>query len=899
MLVGRSIAHYTVLEQLGQGGMGEVYKARDTHLDRIVALKVLPPEKTANPDRKQRFVIEAKAASGLNHPNIVHIYDIGSSDGVDYIAMEFVQGKTLDQLIQRKGMRVSEALAHAAQIADALAKAHSAGIVHRDLKPSNVMVTGEGTVKVLDFGLAKLTESNSDPADETATMQPGQAPLTEAGVIVGTIAYMSPEQAQGLPVDSRSDIFSFGTVLYEMLSGVQPFSTSSKVMTLASILQQEPKPVREIAPGVPDEVEKLIARCMRKDPRRRWQNMSDLKVALQDLKEESEPDRVATPGSGMRRRKLRRPLVAAGSAALLLFIAAAGFILWRYIFKPGSRLEPELTRITFDTGLTGSCAISADGQFIAYASDRSRRGDLDIYIQHINGTQARALTQHEAEDNKPSFSPDGSQLVFQSDRDGGGIYTIETNSQPGAERRIADGGANPSFSPDGSHILFVDARDQMVLVPRGGGPPRVFQPDFRVVVSAGAGPTTVWSPDSRYVLFDGARPSDPESRGWWVAPLDGGPPIAASRSCRWPPSGSGYVPYAWSGDQIIFSIGESINGINLFACAISSPSMKLACDLWQLTSGPGAKISASVSQNGRMVFGHLKGVMSVMSYTLDPKTGTVLGQPGPLVSNEMGKMGPFLSADGSHLAYVAYSSMTKFEVRVRDNSTGAETVAATHGGGRPMLPRLNATGSVFAYRERSGGKWRSYVGALRGAAPREVCADCMIVGLSAEGDRGIVQSTAKELVQLDFKTGARTPLLSCSTAIENVSTSADGKWLAVMTRKERGAPALYTVPVSDTPVPEVDWTRILEDGGLASSAWSADGSIIYYVSDKDGKACIYGQRLDAAKRPVGTPFPVRHEHKSSFTATGPVAWRILSVAGNKLVCVIMETSGNIYSAQLQ
>src|SRR5712692_3799238 len=222
-MTGRTLSHYRIMEKLGSGGMGVVWKARDTHLDRFVALKVLPAEKLSDPERKRRFVQEAKSASALNHPNIIHIYDISDAEGVPFLAMEYVAGKTLGGLIGRKGLRLQDALKYAIQIVDALAKAHSAGIVHRDLKPSNIMVTDDGLVKVLDFGLAKLTEQGlPNESVDTQTLRQ-EAAQTEEGVIVGTAAYMSPEQAEGKPVDARSDIFSFGAVLYEMLSGRRAF----------------------------------------------------------------------------------------------------------------------------------------------------------------------------------------------------------------------------------------------------------------------------------------------------------------------------------------------------------------------------------------------------------------------------------------------------------------------------------------------------------------------------------------------------------------------------------------------------------------------------------------------------------------------------------------------------
>jgi serine/threonine protein kinase len=219
-MIGKTIAHYHILEKLGEGGMGVVYKARDTHLERLVALKVLPPEKMADSERKRRFVQEAKAASSLNHPNIVTIHDIANENGMDFIVMEYVQGKTLEALVPRKGLRLNETLKLSIQMGDALAKAHSAGIIHRDFKPSNVMVTEDGVVKVVDFGLAKLTEVSERGDEATRTLQHE----TEEGTIVGTVSYMSPEQAEGKKVDARSDIFSFGSVLYEMATGAAGFS---------------------------------------------------------------------------------------------------------------------------------------------------------------------------------------------------------------------------------------------------------------------------------------------------------------------------------------------------------------------------------------------------------------------------------------------------------------------------------------------------------------------------------------------------------------------------------------------------------------------------------------------------------------------------------------------------
>jgi serine/threonine protein kinase len=315
-MIGRTISHYEITEKLGEGGMGVVYKVRDSRLKRFVALKVLPPEKVTDAERKQRFVQEARSASALNHPNIVTVYDIDQADGVDFIAMEYVEGQTLGELIGRKGLKLNEALKVAIQIADALAKAHAAGIVHRDLKPGNVMVTADGRVKVLDFGLAKLAEAG--PVDREASTVTAM-PSTELGVVVGTASYMSPEQAEGKKVDARSDIFSFGSVLYEMLTGRRAFRRDTPALTLAAILHLEPTPLPAEAPG---DLTKVIGRCLRKDIARRYQHMDDVKLALEELKEESDSGKLAGIPPTESKRPWRR-LWAAAAAAMLLLAAAA------------------------------------------------------------------------------------------------------------------------------------------------------------------------------------------------------------------------------------------------------------------------------------------------------------------------------------------------------------------------------------------------------------------------------------------------------------------------------------------------------------------------------------------------------------------------------------------------
>ncbi len=388
-MIGRTLDHYRIESKLGEGGMGVVYKARDTHLGRLVAIKILSSERISHPARKERFIHEAKAASALNHPNIVTIYDIRSEDGLDFIVMECVEGHTLEELIGPKGLRLSDALRYAIQIADALAKAHAANILHRDLKPSNIMVSDEGRVKILDFGLAKLLErEESSPEAITLTVRH----LTEEGTAVGTAAYMSPEQAEGRKLDARSDIFSFGSVLYELITGQRPFAAPSRAALLSKILRDDPKPPREIAASVPLELEKLVLRCLRKDPARRYQTMADLKVALEDVEEESASAPQPSAASPRQRRVW---------AAALPILLAAGFFAWRAWHVP-EPVEPlKALALTTFPGVESYPSFSPDGNHVAFTWNGPKQDNPDIYIQQVGSGAPLRLTTDSRNDYNP------------------------------------------------------------------------------------------------------------------------------------------------------------------------------------------------------------------------------------------------------------------------------------------------------------------------------------------------------------------------------------------------------------------------------------------------------------------------------------------------------------------
>ena len=370
--------------------------------------------------------------------------------------MEYVVGKTLAEICHNKALPVKQCLAYATQIAAALAAAHRASIIHRDLKPGNIVVGTGGRVKLLDFGLAKLIRaggsSDSDPAAETITVADLESSLTESGQIVGTVSYMSPEQLAGARVDARTDIFSFGVLLYEIVTGHHPFHRPSVVETGAEILKHEPRSPRELVPAIPRPLERIISHCLQKNPDERLQSITDVGRLLEDVRADLDSRLETDPASVQLQRPAlnRNRLILAGVGLLLL--GAVGYSAWH--LRSDTRNDAAvLTRLTFDSGLTTDPAISSDGRMLAFASDRNGHTNLDIWVRQLAGGEPLQITRDPADDYEPDFSPDGTQIVYRSNREGGGIYLTSSLgvSEP---QLVARNGHSPRFSPDGKWITY-------------------------------------------------------------------------------------------------------------------------------------------------------------------------------------------------------------------------------------------------------------------------------------------------------------------------------------------------------------------------------------------------------------------------------------------------------------
>ncbi|HET9528912.1 MAG TPA: protein kinase, partial [Blastocatellia bacterium] len=458
--IGRTIGHYEILSLLGKGGMGAVYLAKDARLDRKVALKLLPLQFTANEVRLRRFIREARAASSLNHPNIITIYEIGQDGPAHYIATEYIEGETLRERIARAPIEASEAIDVAAQIAYALAAAHSAGIVHRDIKPENVMARPDGIIKVLDFGLAKLTEQQASNSQRPTRVS------TEPGVVLGTVTYMSPEQARGLEVDARTDIWSLGVVIYEMIAGRAPFSGDTTADVIAAILKSEPQPIAELAPETPIALQKIIGRVLSKDRKERYQTSDEMLAELRAVKKETEfaakldrSDAQATRSFVPATGRLFSPRPA---LALLLAAAIIAGIWWAYrrqpeAERPSPRPLVDLHSWKSERGETTlNARLSHDGKMFAYTSARGRW--LSIWVKQ---TQTEAYPVPVTRDNTnnwwPVWSPDDQQLAFISDRGGqNGIWTMPVL---GGTPRLLKNIEGPSpdlihWSRDGNRLYY-------------------------------------------------------------------------------------------------------------------------------------------------------------------------------------------------------------------------------------------------------------------------------------------------------------------------------------------------------------------------------------------------------------------------------------------------------------
>ncbi len=658
-MISTHLAHFKITAKLGEGGMGEVYRAEDTKLGREVAIKVLPEAVAGDPERLARFEREAKVLASLNHPHIAAIYSIESatpsSRPIHFLVMELAEGEDLAARIARGAIPVEEAIPTALQIAEALEAAHERGIIHRDLKPANLKVDSEGQVKVLDFGLAKALDPSIDPDSSTASAIGGSpsvfpqsmsptltAQMTGAGVILGTASYMSPEQAKGKAADKRADIWAFGVVVYEMLTGRQLFAADSVAETLGAIFQQ-PIDLDALPAATPARLRHLLERCLERDPKQRLRDIGEARIVLQDPGAAEPP-----PGATVPQKDWLRALL------VLLPLAAVAGVAGYYVGGrpdglPAGRTQdasnPSFQQLTFQPGEETRPALSPDGRTLFFSAAEQAGEDLDIFMVPVGGKNPLLITPDSPEDDyQPVVSPDGNSIAFRSDRDGGGLFIMGSTGE--SVRRLTDFGYKPDWSPDGDSIVFTS---EVTFDPFDRGDPgRIYIVEVATGASrpieVGDAVEPAWSPHHDRIAYWGVR-EETGQRDLWTVSIDGAQPIEVTNdpAVDWNP--------VWSEDgKHLYFLSDRGGLPNLWRVPIDEASGRVLGEPESAILPTGFALHVSRG-GGRWVYASVSTRSTIERLDFDPQRLELLGPPVQILETTNRLLAVDLTSDGTQLAY--------------------------------------------------------------------------------------------------------------------------------------------------------------------------------------------------------------------------------------------------------
>ena len=826
---GTTLGAYQIVSAIGAGGMGEVYLAHDTRLGRSVALKALPGS-DADGSSKRRFGQEARTASALNHPNIVTIFDVGHQNGIDYIAMEYVEGETLRALLSKGRIELKRAIDLAAQASAGLAAAHDAGIVHRDIKPENLIVGRGGQLKILDFGLAKLTDKqNAMLAGDEAT-RTGAPALTRAGTIVGTTAYMSPEQAQGRELDRRTDIFSLGLVLYELLTGEAAFGGKSVIDILHAVINSEPRPAIDVNPRLPVEVMEILGKALAKDPGERYHHAGDLALDLRRLARAHE-----SGGLPSLQPSRRRPAkLAFWIGAVALGVAVGAFGVWQLggvtspvssASSPGVTLAP----LTADPGYEADPALSPDGGTVAYVSDRT--GDFEIFLQQVSGGAEINISNNDADDVQPTFSPDGRQIAFVSTRSGASELLFMGPNTPmrggdiwvmpslgGNARRITQSGNFPSWSPDGTELLFTSGPwfgPKLYRVSAAGGEPREIPLTF-----PGDTPGHLlyphFSSDGRWIVL--SSPTDV-----FVVRAEGGAATAIAR---------GQAPlWGVESRSIIYSNGEFGQNQSLWRVPFDVNTGATGTP-HPLTQSRGSDRAATSSKDGtRIAFAAIETATYIESQPFDAESGLLSGKPSSLASSRNEISFFDVSREGRSALFEARRGPASSIWRAEGNRPLVLLMSNTEF--EQSNPLWSPDGQQIAFSRRPIRDLRApfslWIMAADGANPQRLVERMGLNGLFTwmPDGRGIVHVGAgRQLYLLDLATKTERSLTDEPGVMPIVAISPDGQW--VIYQRVNGASIdLHAVP-TDGGKPRVVTASPAQD---YHPSVSPSGRWVYYLPD--------------------------------------------------------------------
>ena len=705
--VSARLGPYEILAPLGAGGMGEVYRARDTRLDRQVAVKVLSGELAGSPEALSRFEREAKAIAALSHPNILAIHDFGQADGTFYVVTELLEGETLRSRLTLGALPARKAVEYALQLAHGLAAAHEKGIVHRDLKPDNIFLGKAGPLKILDFGLARY-----DPpaADGEGSLSPTIARATDAGTVLGTVGYMSPEQVRGRAVDHRSDIFSFGCVLYEMLSGRRAFRAESAVETMAAIIRDEAAELSEVALALPPGLARIVRHCLEKDPEERFQSARDLGFDLLSLSSDSASGRISARAP---RARARWP-----AAALAALCVAGAFALGRTTApRPAGAFRATFAQLTDEPGVEGSPRLSPDGGSLLYVSEAA--GNSDVYLLRVGGHNPLNLTKAcDKEDTAPAFSPNGAQIAYRSECDGGGIFTMGSTGE--SLRRVTDFGHDPSWSPDGHEIAVADEG--------------VNDPYLRYQVSAlwavkvtdgskrlltkGDAVQPSWSPHGHRIAFWAARDERASQRDLATVPASGPSDESAVAAVTddapldWSP--------AWSPDgRHLYFASDRGGTMNLWRVAVDETTGRVLRQPEPLTTPSLAAERPSLSRDGGLVaYASASLRSSLQRVAFDERRGVATGAPTEIWSSSGTLQDTDASGDGHWVVLRHSTGPVEDLVAVRADGSGHRRL--TEDPHRDRVPRFSPDGHRIAFYSNRSGRYEIWEVGLDGSGLRQL-----------------------------------------------------------------------------------------------------------------------------------------------------------------------------------
>ncbi len=794
---GTKVGSYEILSALGAGGMGEVYRARDTRLGRDVAIKVLPDSFQQDEERLARFRREAQLLASVNHANIAAIHGLEETNGAVHLVLELVPGDTLAQKLLRGRMPLDEALSICRQVAEALEAAHDKGIIHRDLKPANIKVTPEGLVKVLDFGLAKseVAEPSSDSVSDSPTASLG---ATGAGIILGTAAYMSPEQARGKSLDKRTDVWSFGCVLYEALSGRRAFSGETVTDVVAAILEREPD-WSKLPAETPAGIRALLRRCLQKDRRRRTHDIADARLEIEEAL--TQPDAAAAGKPGVAAPV--KWLLVAGVVGLVLGAALALWVSGGGGKGAEAPRISQVARLTHDPGLSEWPTWSPDGKLLAFASDRS--GDFEIYVRRIEGGHEVNVTNDPGQDYQPAFSPDGQWIAFISTRSSrtgmikiGATFGMEFRTLGGdlwvapalggAARRLATDANFPVWHPDGKRIAYVTGTEghrAILEVPAAGGDPKT------LLAGSDSGWEVVkiqYSPDGRWLSMGRI---DPETI--LLLPLVAGAKPAELLSAS---------THVWAphGGRLYYLKRDALGGTRLESVRIGADGSLLDTPE---TMGvmTGILRDLAISADGRsLTASEMEGSMNLTLLPLQPGGGTPAGPEDSLTVGQVLDRYPSFSPDGRRIAY-ASDRLGPQESWILDLATRKSEKLEIPGGDlTSSLPNWSRDGRRVAItRITADGRRSIWMVAVDGSEATELIPPTRDLGsntFSPDGGKLLVFSRSGEHLQLsylDVATRQKHQLTSSPSDKWGLGWSPDGRWVIYASTAD-GTMQLWRMP---------------------------------------------------------------------------------------------------------